>query len=75
MVVFGALQEVPLIWGAGGPVHGPDGTAESDCVLLLTNVAFKAIHDYDMKLREGKEPRFDKSKYPELDHHIEGDVW
>jgi AGCS family alanine or glycine:cation symporter len=75
MVIFGALQEVPLIWAMADLSMGLMALLNLIAILLLSGIAFKVIHDYDQQLREGKEPVFDKSKYPELHHHIEEDVW
>lgn len=75
MVIFGALQEVPLIWGLADLSMGLVALLNLIAILLLSNIVFKVIHDYDQQLREGKEPVFDKSKYPELDQQIEKDAW
>lgn len=75
MVIFGALQEVPLIWALADLSMGLMALLNLVAILLLSGIAFKVIHDYDRQLREGKEPVFDKAKYPELHHHIEEDVW
>jgi AGCS family alanine or glycine:cation symporter len=75
MVIFGALQEVPLVWAMADLSMGLMALLNLIAILLLSSIAFKVIHDYDQQLREGKDPVFDKSKYPELHHHIEDDVW
>ncbi|WP_252345904.1 alanine:cation symporter family protein, partial [Shewanella indica] len=44
-------------------------------LVLLSGIAMRVINDYRDQLSEGKEPVFDKSKFPELEEHIEEGIW
>ena len=39
------------------------------------DVAIKVMRDYTDQLRSGREPVFDRKKFPEIDKQLEDDVW
>ncbi|MBO2629630.1 alanine/glycine:cation symporter family protein [Shewanella algae] len=75
MVMFGAVAKIQLVWDMADLSMGLMATVNIIALVLLSGVAMRVINDYRDQLSEGKEPVFDKSKFPELEGHIEEGIW
>ncbi len=74
-VIMGALAELPIVWSAADMLMGLMSLLNLVAILLLSPIAFKVMKDYLDQLKGHKEPTFDKSKFPELEGHLDPDVW
>lgn len=60
MVVFGAVAKVQLVWNLADLFMGLMVIVNLIAIVLLSKVAFAALHDYKQQKRAGKDPVFYK---------------
>jgi len=60
MVVFGAVAKVQLVWNLADLFMGLMVIVNLIAIVLLSKVAFAALHDYKQQKRAGKDPIFYK---------------
>ncbi|OZS44213.1 alanine/glycine:cation symporter family protein [Photobacterium sanguinicancri] len=67
MVMFGSITSLPVVWSLADASMGMMALINIVALLLLSKLAFKVIKDYEVQIKAGKTPVFDRSKFPELD--------
>lgn len=75
MIMFGAIKSNDLIWSLADVSMGLMAIVNLIAILLLSNIVVKLAKDYNLQLKEGKVPTFDRTKLPELDEKIEAGIW
>ncbi len=75
MVLMGAVMDLPLIWSFADLSMGMMAVINLVAIALLSGVAFALMKDYEDQRRAGKNPTFDRTKFPKLDKQIDKDVW
>ncbi|BBH23438.1 sodium:alanine symporter [Paenibacillus baekrokdamisoli] len=68
MVVFGSVAKVQLVWDLADLFMGFMVVVNLVAILLLSKVAFAALHDYKQQKRAGKDPVFYKDSIKGLDN-------
>ncbi|PSW06042.1 alanine/glycine:cation symporter family protein [Photobacterium lipolyticum] len=67
MVMFGSVASLPVVWNLADASMGLMVLINVVALILLSKLAIKVIKDYEVQLKAGKVPEFDRSKFPELD--------
>ena len=67
MVMFGSVASLPVVWSLADASMGMMALINIIALILLSKLAIKIIKDYEIQLKEGKTPEFDRTKFPELD--------
>jgi AGCS family alanine or glycine:cation symporter len=75
MVMFGALAAVPTVWDLADAALGLMALVNLVAIIRLARVAVPVIRDYEGQLRAGQDPEFRLHAFPELEGHVEPDVW
>lgn len=68
MIVFGSVAKVQLVWNLADLFMGLMVVVNLIAILLLSKVAFAALHDYKKQKRAGKDPVFYKDSITGLEH-------
>ncbi|MCR8658682.1 alanine/glycine:cation symporter family protein [Paenibacillus endoradicis] len=61
MVIFGSVAKVQLVWNLADLFMGLMVIVNLIAIVLLSKVAFAALHDYKQQKRSGKDPIFYKN--------------
>ncbi|WP_281648231.1 sodium:alanine symporter family protein [Parendozoicomonas sp. Alg238-R29] len=75
MVVWGAVGELPLVWSFADMSMGIMALINLGVILVLARHVFPVLKDFDEQLEAGKEPEFNRKKFPFLDKTMDKDVW
>jgi AGCS family alanine or glycine:cation symporter len=75
MVMFGALAAVPTVWNLADAALGLMALVNLVAILMLAKYAVPVIKDYEKQLKQGLDPAFSLHTFPELEGHVEPDVW
>ncbi len=75
MVVVGAFQPLSAVWNFADLSMGIMATINLIAIVLLSELAMSLLKDYEDQVKAGKEPTFDRKKFPKLDAQIDKDVW
>lgn len=75
MVVWGAYESVLTVFNAADAAMGLMATINLVAIALLSGVVVTITRDYFAQKRAGVSPRFDSTRYPELDAQIDRDIW
>ncbi len=67
MVMFGSVASLPVVWNLADASMGMMALINIVALVLLSKLAIKVIQDYEVQLKAGKTPEFDRTKFPELD--------
>ncbi|MCP3698914.1 MAG: alanine:cation symporter family protein [Aliivibrio sp.] len=67
MVMFGSVASLPVVWNLADASMGMMALINIVALVLLSKLAIKVIKDYEVQLKAGKTPEFDRTKFPELD--------
>ncbi|MDD9196114.1 sodium:alanine symporter family protein [Aliivibrio sp. S3MY1] len=67
MVMFGSVASLPVVWNLADASMGMMALINIIALILLSKLAIKIIKDYEVQLKAGKTPEFDRTKFPELD--------
>ncbi|MEJ2762888.1 alanine/glycine:cation symporter family protein [Photobacterium sp. MCCC 1A19761] len=67
MVMFGSVASLPVVWSLADASMGVMALVNIIALVLLSQLAIKVIKDYEVQLKAGKTPEFDRSKFPELE--------
>lgn len=68
MVYYGSVEELATVWSLADLFMALMAIINLIAILLLGNVAFKALKDYTEQRKEGKNPVFTSNSIPELDN-------
>ncbi|WP_084783279.1 alanine/glycine:cation symporter family protein [Bacillus dakarensis] len=66
MVLFGALVDLEVVWGMADLFMGIMALINIAAIVLLGNIAFKALTDYKKQRKQGKDPVFYSDSIPGL---------
>lgn len=75
MVVYSAGEPLSAVWNFADLSMGIMATINLIAIVLLSEIAMTLLRDYEAQMKEGKEPQFDRKKFPKLDAQIDADVW
>ncbi len=75
MVMYGAVDSLPVIWAMTGLFMGMMSIVNMMAIVLLSGIAIKLAKDYNQQLNMGWTPQFKPSKYPELVGQLEKGIW
>jgi AGCS family alanine or glycine:cation symporter len=75
MVMFGAMAKIGLVWDLADVSMGLMALVNIVAIMLLSGLAIRVINDYRQQVKEGKDPVFDTSKFPELADQLEEKIW
>ncbi|WP_434938747.1 alanine/glycine:cation symporter family protein [Shewanella sp. HL-SH8] len=75
MVMFGAMAKIGLVWDLADVSMGLMALVNIVAIMLLSGLAIRVINDYRQQVKEGKDPVFDTSKFPELADQLEEQIW
>ncbi|UJF23490.1 alanine/glycine:cation symporter family protein [Shewanella sp. OMA3-2] len=75
MVMFGAMAKIGLVWDLADVSMGLMALVNIVAIVLLSGLAIRVINDYRQQVKEGKDPVFDTSKFPELADQLEEKIW
>lgn len=75
MVIWGSVVKASLVWDAADAALGLMALVNLVAILLLAKFAVPVIRNYEKQLKQGKEPVFTMHDFPELEGHVEPDVW
>ncbi|WP_027252137.1 alanine/glycine:cation symporter family protein [Photobacterium halotolerans] len=67
MVLFGSIASLPVVWNMADASMGMMALINIAALVLLSNLAIKVIKDYELQVKNGQVPTFDRGKFPELD--------
>lgn len=66
MVIFGATVDLEVVWGLADLFMGVMALINIVAIVLLGNIAVKALKDYKNQRKQGKDPVFYSDSIPEL---------
>ncbi len=66
MVMTGSVASLQLVWDFADVSMGLMALVNIVAIVLLSKVAFAVINDYQKQVREGKDPTFDASAFPQI---------
>ncbi|MEI8595721.1 alanine/glycine:cation symporter family protein [Photobacterium sp. Hal280] len=66
MVLFGSVASLPVVWNMADASMGMMALINIAALVLLSNLAIKVIKDYEVQVKNGQVPTFDRNKFPEL---------
>ena len=75
MVVWGAMQAVATVFNFADAAMGMMAVINLVAVIMLSGTVIKLTRDYFGQRREGKEPRFRSSEFPELADKVNHEIW
>ncbi|WP_434356002.1 sodium:alanine symporter family protein [Parasalinivibrio latis] len=75
MVYIGAVLDLPVVWSFADLSMGMMAIINLIAIGLLSGVAFMVLRDYEEQRKAGKDPIFDRTKFPKLDKQLDKDVW
>lgn len=75
MVMFGAMAKIGLVWDLADVSMGLMALVNIVAIMLLSGLAIRVINDYRQQVKDGKDPVFDTSKFPELADQLEEQIW
>lgn len=75
MVVWGAMQAVTTVFNFADAAMGVMAVINIVAILLLSGTVYKLTKNYFDQRRQGVEPHFTASDFPELLDGIERDIW
>ncbi len=75
MVVWGALQTVATVFNFADASMGLMATINLIAVLLLSGTVVALTRDYLGQRSEGREPRFDAGRFPEVANRVDRGIW
>lgn len=75
VVAWGAFADVPVVWAVADAALGLMALVNLVALILLSRIAFAVIRDYETQSSSGVDPLFHRDDFPDLDRHIEADVW
>lgn len=67
MVLFGSLVDLEVVWGMADLFMGIMALINITAIVLLGNIAFKALADYKKQRKQGKDPVFYSDSIPGLE--------
>ncbi|MGL5086732.1 MAG: alanine:cation symporter family protein, partial [Clostridium sp.] len=71
MVFFGSIASIDIVWNLADVFMGLMAITNLVAIVLLSNIAFKALKDYNKQKKAGiKEPVFHSSSIPELGDEV-----
>ncbi|ADD79655.1 alanine/glycine:cation symporter family protein [Candidatus Riesia pediculicola] len=73
MIIFGTYVETPLVWKLADISMGCMTIINLIAIFLLSKLIFMLTRDYHLQIKEGKIPKFNIKKYPNI--QIKYDVW
>lgn len=59
MLLFGATSSVPLVWELADFFNGIMALLNLVGIILLSNLAVRAMNDYESKLKSDPDPSYD----------------
>lgn len=71
MVLFGSIASMDLVWNIADVFMGLMAILNLIAIVLLGNIAIKALQDYMTQRKAGKNPIFYASSIPELGDEVE----
>ena len=71
MVLFGSVASMQFVWSIADVFMGLMAILNLIAIVLLSNIAIKALQDYMTQRRAGKNPVFYASSIPELGDEVE----
>jgi AGCS family alanine or glycine:cation symporter len=74
-VMVGSVAALETVWKFADLAMGLMAMVNLAAVLLLSPVAVRVIRDYTGQLRRGREPVFDRKKFPDIERQLEDNVW
>ncbi|NKF50986.1 alanine:cation symporter family protein [Shewanella sp. WXL01] len=75
MVMFGAVAKIGLVWDLADVSMGLMAVVNIVALILLSGLAIRVIKDYREQVSQGLEPKFDVTKFPELQEEGQDNVW
>ena len=75
MVMFGAMADLPTVWGMADISMAMMAMINLAAIVLLSGTVVKLAQDYNKQLGLGKIPIFDCHEYPELNAQLDAGVW
>ncbi|PKF51016.1 alanine/glycine:cation symporter family protein [Enterovibrio nigricans] len=75
MVVIGAVVDLPTVWAFADLSMGMMAIINLIAILALSGIVIALLKDYESQVKAGKNPTFDRKKFPKLDRDIDKDVW
>ena len=75
MVVWGSLASVPTVWNVADAALGMMALVNLAAIIPLARYAVPVIRNFERQLKAGREPVFDMHDFPELEGHVDPDVW
>ncbi|MFD2180142.1 alanine/glycine:cation symporter family protein [Veronia pacifica] len=75
IIVVGAITDLPTVWAFADLSMGMMALINLVAILLLSNIVFALLKDYEEQRKRGVTPSFDRKKFPQLDKQIDKDVW
>lgn len=75
MVVWGAVQTVATVFNFADASMGVMAVINIVAILLLSGTVVALTRDYFGQRRNGEEPRFRVSNFPELDRGVDHEIW
>jgi AGCS family alanine or glycine:cation symporter len=75
IVAWGAVAKAQLVWDISNVALGLMALVNLVALLLLSRKGFAVIRDYEKQAKSGIDPQFHRDDFPDLDNHIEPDVW
>ena len=75
MVVWGAVGELPIVWAFADMSMGIMALINLGVILVLARHVFPVLKDFDEQLDAGKQPEFNRKKFPFLNQTMDKDVW
>ncbi len=75
MVFIGSVLDLPVVWSFADLSMGMMAIINLIAIGLLSGVAFMVLRDYEEQRKAGKDPIFDRTKFPKLDKQLDKDVW
>lgn len=70
-VIIGAVASLDFVWNIGDVFMGCLTACNLIAILILGKYAFRLLDDYRQQKRQGKDPHFSKSQFPEIAKDIE----
>ncbi|PAF17136.1 sodium:alanine symporter family protein [Terribacillus saccharophilus] len=74
VVAVGSLAGLDLVWGIADIFMAIMAFINLIAIVLLGNIAFRALHDYRQQKRAGKNPHFSANSVPGI-HNVDEDIW
>lgn len=75
MVLWGSVAALATVWNAADAALGLMALVNLIALILLAKYAIPVIRDYERQRKTVKVPQFDMHDFPQLEGHVEPDVW